>query len=320
MEELLQRRTRRDRSLSGSWCSPERDCAASIRGLRSHLVKRRSAHEIYQVGRDVFRRSDGKDFLSLQQLQRNVFPRGYRVSTFRFMQDDRVGTVEELTRRSLEIRGIEVEDWDVKIGAQELHHTIRLDDDVFSIAQTRSNVGHRLRKPSLFCSHPQRTRSSSNKKTGSIGIACTALLFADSLRMFVSRAVARFAIDRADAVPKLRDLHRRPLIFPERSDQSGDHAGLAQVARVSADNDHCHDDYFFFARRASVANSFRYSRMGRAGVPQKTTPLPRMTLLLGTPHCAPRITPSSMRTWSAMPTCPAMITSLSMTTLPEIPV
>src|ERR1700678_1906511 len=51
-----------------------------------------------------------------------------------------------------------------------------------------------------------------------------------------------------------------------------------------------------FAERERNANSLRYSRMGRAGVPQKTTPLPRITFFVGMPLCAPRIAPASMRT------------------------
>src|SRR5579883_1663512 len=60
--------------------------------------------------------------------------------------------------------------------------------------------------------------------------------------------------------------------------------------------------------------------MGRAGVPQKTIPFPRMILLLGTPLCAPRMAPDWTRTWSAMPTWPPMMTSFSITELPETPV
>src|SRR5579883_1928672 len=60
--------------------------------------------------------------------------------------------------------------------------------------------------------------------------------------------------------------------------------------------------------------------MGRAGVPQKTIPFPRMILLLGTPLCAPRMAPDWTRTWSAMPTWPPMMTSFSITERPEPPV
>jgi len=47
-------------------------------------------------------------------------------------------------------------------------------------------------------------------------------------------------------------------------------------------------------RRASTANPFKYSRSGRAGLPQKTTPLPRTVLWDKTPLPDPRMTPGSM--------------------------
>src|SRR6266536_5816297 len=72
--------------------------------------------------------------------------------------------------------------------------------------------------------------------------------------------------------------------------------------RALLSKSHCY--FLIFVRRASVANSRRYSAIGRAGVPQKRTPFPRTTFLLGMPHCAPRIAPCSTRTWSAIPTCP----------------
>lgn len=52
----------------------------------------------------------------------------------------------------------------------------------------------------------------------------------------------------------------------------------------------------FFESRASAARSFKYCFMGRAGVPQKTIPFPRITFLLGMPLWAPRMAPSSMQT------------------------
>lgn len=52
----------------------------------------------------------------------------------------------------------------------------------------------------------------------------------------------------------------------------------------------------FFESLATVASSFKYSRIGLAGVPQNTTPFPRITFLVGTPHCAPKIAPDSIRT------------------------
>src|SRR5580704_15261875 len=79
-------------------------------------------------------------------------------------------------------------------------------------------------------------------------------------------------------------------------------------------------DHSFFASRATVANCFKYSRSGCAGVPQNALPLPRKTLFGSTPPCPPSITPSPMRACSPMPTCPPSTTPFSIIMLPESPV
>src|SRR5579864_9145955 len=136
-------------------------------------------------------------------------------------------------------------------------------------------------------------------------------------------AVTGLAVGRADAMSVLRNLDRSPLQFRQRRDQASDHAGLAHAARMSANDDDCHrfgfrlpafgfrspaaegttksgsriaeaGSPYFFASRASVANCFRYSRRGCAGVPQNATPLPRRTLLGRTPPWPPSMTPASM--------------------------
>src|SRR4029077_17546837 len=68
------------------------------------------------------------------------------------------------------------------------------------------------------------------------------------------------------------------------------------------------NDHSFFPNRASNASCFKYSRSGRAGVPQNATPFPRKILFVGTPPCAPSSTPSSMRACSPIPTCPPSTT------------
>src|SRR5438270_9431787 len=102
---------------------------------------------------------------------------------------------------------------------------------------------------------------------------------------------ARLSIRAAHTVSILRHLDRQPAIVRHRGDQPGNHARLPHTPRMSANDDNCH--YFPFANRAKTANCFRYSLIGRAGVPQNNTPFPRTTFPLGTPHCAPKMTPSS---------------------------
>src|SRR5208282_1857124 len=126
-----------------------------------------------------------------------------------------------------------------------------------------------------------------------------------------------------DAVSVLRDLESGPMKIGQGGDEAGNDAGFANAAGVSADDEDRHGSAFgfwllaftlrrgeprlygifyfdaqrsFLADRDRNANSLRYSRMGRAGVPQKTTPLPRITFLVGMPLCAPRIAPASIRT------------------------
>src|SRR3954463_3106899 len=136
--------------------------------------------------------------------------------------------------------------------------------------------------------------------------------------MIVRGAIAELAVGGAEAVSVWRDLEGGPVHLGQGGDEAGDDAGFADAARVSADDEDGHA--YFFAKRDNTASSFRYSRIGRAGVPQNKMPFPRIVLFDGTPHCAPRMAPSSIVTWSAIPTWPATITFCSMTALPEIPV
>ena len=104
----------------------------------------------------------------------------------------------------------------------------------------------------------------------------------------------------------LRDLEGRPVKFRQGGDKTGNDAGFADAAGVPADDYERHFGrwsfvpwslaYSFgfdcFASRDKTANCFRYSLIGRAGVPQKTTPLPRRTFLGRMPLWPPRIVPS----------------------------
>src|SRR5262249_18420725 len=137
----------------------------------------------------------------------------------------------------------------------------------------------------------------------------------------VHGARAWFAMRGADAMTILGDLYGCPVKVPQLSNETGDHAGFTHTSGMSAHNDNRHI-YFdsFFASRASTDNCFRCSRIGRAGVPQNTIPFPRRTLFEGIPAWAPRITPSPIMTWSAIPTCPPTIAFAPTLELPEIPV
>src|SRR5260370_40601351 len=75
----------------------------------------------------------------------------------------------------------------------------------------------------------------------------------------------------------------------------------SQLWHLDAAMPHFYTGYLFIQRFCLAdldmnANALRYSLMGRAGVPQKTMPLPRITFLVGMPLWAPRMAPASMRT------------------------
>src|SRR5262249_50970201 len=131
-----------------------------------------------------------------------------------------------------------------------------------------------------------------------VALAAAVAFFGDGPRVIVRSAVTGLAVGRADAVSILRDLGGGPMKLGQGRNDAGDNAGFANTARMSANNNQGHGDYFSLLRvsRDTPASSFRYCLIGRAGVPQKTTPLPRIVLFDGMPLWAPRITPGSMVT------------------------
>jgi hypothetical protein len=64
-----------------------------------------------------------------------------------------------------------------------------------------------------------------------------------------SGAVAGLAIGCANVVSVLRNLERGPMQLWQSGDETCDNAGLANVARVSADDDDCHLLSGLFAAR-----------------------------------------------------------------------
>src|ERR1700721_2132619 len=67
------------------------------------------------------------------------------------------------------------------------------------------------------------------------------------------------------------------------------------------------------------ARSRKYSFKGRAGLPQNTSPAPRIFFPLSTPPPPPRITPAPTVACSPIPTCPPRIAPSSTPLDPEIP-
>src|SRR5882672_10660606 len=86
--------------------------------------------------------------------------------------------------------------------------------------------------PSTGCPRGQKPRS--------VGLPGPIQFFRDRPTVIVSRAVTRLSIHRTNAMSVLRDFQCRPVEFRQGGNQPGDHAGLADAAGVSADNDKGH--------------------------------------------------------------------------------
>lgn len=100
--------------------------------------------------------------------------------------------------------------------------------------------GHRFGKSSLFGTNPENLFGSRDEETRRVGVASTAFFFGDSPGMVGSGAVAGLAIGRADAVAVLGDFGGGPVKFGERGDERDDHASLANIAGVAADEEGRH--------------------------------------------------------------------------------
>src|SRR6476469_4752917 len=81
------------------------------------------------------------------------------------------------------------------------------------------------------------------QKTRTVRISGAISLFGNCPALIGRRAVTWLPVPRANAVPMLGDFEPCPIVFAQGSDESGDHAGLAHVARVSADHDDGHGKF-----------------------------------------------------------------------------
>src|SRR5262249_43800570 len=132
------------------------------------------------------------------------------------------------------------------------------------------------------------------------GFARAIFLFRNCPSVIVGRAVAGLPILGTDPMAILGYFHGRPVVFRQSGNKASDDTGLSNIAGMPTDHNDSH--YFLFAKRATTASCFKYSRTGRAGVPKNATPFPQNVLLGRTPLCPPSITPSSMRACSPTPT------------------
>src|SRR5438067_12779512 len=75
--------------------------------------------------------------------------------------------------------------------------------------------------------------------------------------MIVGHAVTRFTVGRADAVAILGDFHGHPVEFRQGSNQSSNHTGFANAARMPADHDYGHANIVSLCSK-SAARSTSY--------------------------------------------------------------
>ena len=95
---------------------------------------------------------------------------------------------------------------------------------------------HGFGQPALLGAHPQGPRRTRQQKAGSVRLSSAIFLFGNRPAMIGGRAVARRSIGRANSVAVLRNLHRGPIVLPQRGNQSRDHAGFPHASRMPANH------------------------------------------------------------------------------------
>jgi len=89
----------------------------------------------------------------------------------------------------------------------------------------------------LLGAEPERAMRAGSQEAGAVGAAGGIMLPVDRAGVFVRRAVAIVAVLRANAVTVLRDFSGDPIGLGQCGDDVADELGLANAARVSADDD-----------------------------------------------------------------------------------
>ena len=172
-------------------------------------------------------------------LQRHSFPgRAFRICGG--VQQDRVGAVEESLRGRFEISGCWIEYGQIEIGFHEAQDAVRFDDGVLRGGQNLADAGHGLSEVALLGADPPGVIGAGDQEARSIGLAGAVSFLRYSEGMIGRGAVARLAVRGADAVSVLRDFERGPVEGGQSGDETGDDAGFADAASVSADDDNGH--------------------------------------------------------------------------------
>src|SRR5664279_5036661 len=195
-------------------------------------------HEFDQLGCHIPRRADVESRFGGDWLQGDVRPGDIATAV---VQDHGVSAIEKFLCRGFEIGGRRVEHRQVKVGAQEAHYRVRFDDGVLGAGEFLAHARHGFGQHSLASTHPERANCTREKKARGVTLAAAIALFRYRPTVVVGGAVAEFAVDGTNPVSVLGDLDGRPVKLGECGNQTGDHAGFAHAARVSANDDDGHE-------------------------------------------------------------------------------
>lgn len=204
------------------------------------------SHEFYQFRCDVGWGLNAEGRLSAQSFQREILPGGFcflRSAGFsirRVMEDDGVGSVEKFAGGFLEIRGGGIEYGQVEIGFEKAEDAVGFDNDVLGGGHGLTDSWHGVGEATLLSAHPPGLLGSGDKEARSVGISGAVFFLGDGPTMIVAGTTAGLAVGGADAVTVLSDFERGPAEFGQRSDEASDHAGLANAAGMSANDDDRH--------------------------------------------------------------------------------
>ena len=110
------------------------------------------------------------------------------------VQDHRIGAIEELTRRSLEIPGGWIKNSEIKVWTHELQNAVRFEDHIFRALDALTKRWRRFRKTSLLSANPKDPLGACLQKSRSVGIAIAVTFLGDCPRMIPGRTVASRAV------------------------------------------------------------------------------------------------------------------------------
>ena len=156
------------------------------------------------------------------------------------MQQDGVGAVEISLRGGFEIGSLRVEHGQIEIWLQEAQDAVRFDDGVFCRSEDLADARHGFREVPLLGADPPGVLGSGDQETRSVRLAGAVFFFRHSPGMIGGGTVAGLAVGGADAVSVLSDFESGPMEAGQGGDETGNDAGFADAAGVSADDENGH--------------------------------------------------------------------------------